>query len=74
MPYDRDEAIVNVRLSRDDLSAPKTEDRFVSGVIESLIESAKDHEINLTIRNRAGRPFEVITSPGGSVAWGVGGS
>ena len=69
-----EESHVAIRMSRDLLSSPQTSDHFVNGVIQSLIEKSKDREVVLTIRNREGRPFEVITSPGGQVAWGVGGS
>ena len=42
--------------------------------IAKLVEKAKDKEVHLTIKNFAGRPFEVITIPSESLAWGVGGS
>jgi hypothetical protein len=48
-------------------------DHIIHGMLEMLVEQGKGHPVELTINNQAGQPFEVITEPGGKVAWGVGG-
>jgi len=52
----------------------KISDVVINELVYSLVAEGKGHPIDLTINNYAGQPFEVITEPGGRVAWGVGGS
>jgi hypothetical protein len=61
--------------TRIDISLPKEADfdAHSTAVLKSLVVAAKKRPLTIELANKAGRPFRVISKPGGGVMWGVGG-